>query len=130
VSTSNPPPTGSAPGRTGVGGKSARPGATLSARGSQQTSTGTVITGVRCQAACSVVLDGTATVGRTKMPLRVTRTTLRRAGRVKLRLKLPADARLALESHRTVVVRVRLRATIGARTVTSRRTIRVGYLRR
>jgi hypothetical protein len=130
VGTSSPPPNDSTPVKTAVAGTTAKPTATLSARGSQNTSSGTVIAGVSCQAACKIVVDGTAKVGRTKVKLHVTRKTLRKAGKVKLRLKLPADARLAVESHRSVVVSLRLRATMGTRVLTSRRTIRVGYLRR
>ena len=81
-----------------------------------------------CEAACRATVTASATKG-AKARLRTTKRTLRKAGRVSLRLKLPTRVRAARAKGRRVTVTVRLRATIGGRTVTARKSVRLSTSR-
>jgi hypothetical protein len=80
---------------------------------------------VTCQAACRITLSGTTTVAGKRLKLPASKSTLRKAGRARMRVKLPAKAQLAIAAKRPVTVRLVMKATIGTRVVTVRRTVRV-----
>jgi hypothetical protein len=106
-------------------GKLVRPGASLDVRARQKAKTGLVAATVTCQAACHVTLSGTTTVARKQLTLSSTRRTLRKAGSLRMKLRLPARARLALAAKHPVTVRLAMKATVGARVVTVKRTVRI-----
>jgi hypothetical protein len=113
------------PKATTAGGTTKTPKATLTARARQTGSRGAVIASVSCSSACRIAVGGSATVGRTRVVLPTTRRTLRKSARVQMRIALPAQARRALARRQPVVVHLSLRATVGTRVVTVRRTVRI-----
>jgi hypothetical protein len=113
------------PKATTAGGATKTPKATLTARARQTGSRGAVIASVSCSSACRIAVGGSATVGRTRVVLPTTRRTLRKSARVQMRIALPAQARRALARRQPVVVHLSLRATVGTRVVTVRRTVRI-----
>jgi hypothetical protein len=113
------------PKATTAGGKAKTPKATLTARARQTGSKGAVSASVACSSACRITVGGSATVGRTRVLLRTTRRTLRKSGTVQMRIALPARARQALARRQPVVVHLSLRATVGTRVVSVRRTVRI-----
>jgi hypothetical protein len=123
--TAAPAATAEAPPVAKGAGKLVRPNATLSVRARQRSKNGTVAATVTCQAACRIALSGTANVAGRPLKLRASTSTLRKAGRARMRIKLPAKARLAIAAERPVTVRLTMKATIGTRVVTLRRTVRV-----
>jgi hypothetical protein len=108
-----------------VAGKVVHPSASLNVRASQRAKDGLVAATVTCQAACRVTLSATTTVGGEKLALKASRRTLHKAGRVRMKLRLPAKARLALASKRPVTVRLAMKATVGSRLATAKRTVRI-----
>ncbi len=108
-----------------VAGKVVHPRASLNVRASQKAKNGLVAATVTCQAACRVTLSATATVGGEKLKLKSARQTLRKAGRARMKMRLPAKARLALAAKRPVTVRLTMKATVDSRVVTVRRTVRI-----
>jgi hypothetical protein len=106
-------------------GRLVRPNATLNARARQKAKNGTVAATVTCQAACRVTLSGTTTVARKELKLKSSRTTLRKAGRARIKVPLPAQARVALAARRPVTVRLTMKATVGSRVFTVKRTVRI-----
>jgi hypothetical protein len=120
-----PATTAEAPPVAKVAGKLVRPNATLNVRTRQKSKNGLVAATVTCQAACRVTLSGTATVARKSLKLKPSRTTLRKAGRARMKVRLPAQARLALAGKRPVTVRLTMKATVGSRVVTVKRTVRI-----
>jgi hypothetical protein len=125
TTTPAPAPTADAPPVAKVAGKLVRPRAALDVRARQRSTNGAVAATVTCQAACSITLTGTATVAGQRLKLPAAKSTLRRAGRARMRVKLPAKARMAIAAQRPVAVRLTMKATIGTRVVTVRRTVRV-----
>jgi hypothetical protein len=140
VSTSTPTPTPSAtpgatkaapattaesPGKATTAGTTVKPGATLSARARQKGTAGKVSATVTCRSDCRIALGGTATAGPVKVKLKTVKRKLAKAKRVTIRMTLPARARLALAGGRAVTVRLSLKATVGTRVVTVRRTVRI-----
>jgi hypothetical protein len=117
--------TAEAPPAAKVAGKLVRPSASLNARSRQRAKTGSVAATVTCQAACRVTLSGTATVAGKRLKLPTATSTLRKAGRVRMRAQLPAEARLAIAAKRPVTVRLAMKAKVGKRVITVRRTVRV-----
>lgn len=99
--------------------------ATLTARARQSGKGGVVIATATCRAACRISLGGTASSRGVTLPLRAVRRTLPRAGRVGMRLALPARSRAALAAGRTVTVRLRLRTKVGKYVVEARRAVRL-----
>jgi hypothetical protein len=99
--------------------------ATLIAGARQSGTGGVVIAAATCRAACRIALGGTASSRGVKLPLRTVRGTLPRAGRVRMRVVLPARSRAALAAGRTVTVRLRLTTKVGKQVVEARRTVRV-----
>lgn len=92
-------------------------GARLSARARQQRR---VVAAIACDARCTATLSATATVGHRTVRLGAVRRTLGGPGVATVRLSLRGIR------GRPVVVRLTLRAVVGGRTVTARRTVRVG----
>jgi hypothetical protein len=125
ATTPAPATTAEAPPVASVAGKLVRPSASLDARSRQQAKTGFVAATVTCQAACRVTLSGTATVAGKRLKLRAAKSTLRKAGRLQMRIKLPAEALLTMAAKRPVTVRLVMKATVGTRVVTVRRTVRI-----
>jgi spore coat-associated protein N len=123
--TPAPARTAEAPPSASVAGKLVRPSASINARSRQKAKTGSVAATVTCQAACRVTLSGTATVAGKRLELHAATSTLRKAGRVRMRVRLPAKARLALAARQPVTVSLAMKATLGARVITVRRTVRV-----
>ena len=123
--------TGPAPAKTAeapvakVAGKVVHPSASLNVRASQKAKNGLVAATVTCQAACRVTLSATATVGGEKLALKPARRTMRKAGRARMKIRLPANARLALAAKRPVTVRLTMKVTVGSRVITVRRTVRI-----
>ena len=71
-------------------------------------------------------LSGTTTVAAPELKLgRRQRKVLARAGRARMKVRLPAKARLALAARRPVTVRLTMKATVGSRVVTVKRTVRI-----
>lgn len=120
-----PATTAEAPPVAKVAGKVVHPSASLNVRASQKAKDGLVAATVTCQAACRVTLSATTTVGGAKLALKSSRRTLRNAGRVRMKLRLPAKARLALAAKRPVTVRLAMKATVGSRVATAKRTVRI-----
>jgi hypothetical protein len=125
-----PATTADAPPVAKVAGKVVRPTAKLDARSRQKAGNGSVAATVTCQAACRVTLSATATVGHERLKVKPARSTLRKAGRARMRVKLPAKAKLALAAKRPVTVRLTMKATVGGRVVTVRRTVRIAPVSR
>jgi hypothetical protein len=125
ATTPAPATTAEAPPVASVAGKLVRPSASLDARSRQKAKTGSVAATVTCQAACRVTLSGTATVAGKRLKLRAAKSTLRKAGRLQMRIKLPAEALLTMAAKRPVTVRLVMKATVGTRVVTVRRTVRI-----
>lgn len=120
-----PATTADAPPVAKVAGKLVRPSASLNARSRQKAKNGLVAATITCQAGCRVTLSGTATVAHKRLKMRAARSSVRKAGRVRMRITLPAQARLAQAAGRPVAVRLTMKATIGTRVVTVRRTVRI-----
>jgi hypothetical protein len=123
--TAAPATTAEAPPVAKGAGRLVRANATLSARARQRSKNGTVAATVTCQAACRITLSGTTTVAGKRLKLPASKSTLRKAGRARMRVKLPAKAQLAIAAKRPVTVRLTMKATIGTRVVTVRRTVRI-----
>ena len=70
-------------------------------------------------------MSGTAVVGAVKVKLKPVTRTLKKGRRVNVTVTLPTPARLALAAGRPVTVRLSVRAKVGTRVVTVRRTVRV-----
>jgi spore coat-associated protein N len=79
---------------------------------------------VSCDARCKVTVTGTAGVGRARFKLRAVKVTLA-PGSHRVRIVLPRKARSALVHHKSVTLRLRVRAVMGTRVVTVRTTLRV-----
>jgi hypothetical protein len=125
ATTHAPARTAETPPAASVAGKLVRPSASLNARSRQKAKTGSVAATVTCQAACRVTLSGTATVAGERLTLRAAKGTLRKAGRLRMRAKLPAEVRLAIAAQRPVTVRLTMKATLRTRVITVRRTVRI-----
>lgn len=120
-----PATTAEAPPVAKVAGKVVRPKATLNARARQKAKTGLVAATVTCQGACRVTLSGTTTVAHKTLKAKPSRRTLREAGRVRMKVRLPAQARAALAAGTPLTVRLTMKATVGSRVITVRRTVRI-----
>jgi hypothetical protein len=117
--------TAQAPTKATTAGGTVKPGATISARAIQVGTGGRINATVTCAGKCRIAVSGNATVGLLKVKLKTVRRTLTKGKRLSVRLTLPARARLALAGGRPVTVRLTLRATVGTRVVTVRRTVRI-----
>jgi len=121
--TSSPPPT--TLGTTTV----ARPAPTarLVATARQRARDGSVRLQLICQAACRARVTATAGSG---VRLRPVSRSLRKSGRVVVRLKLPRPTRAALSAGHKATVRVTVRVAIGGRNLVLRKTVRLSPTRR
>jgi hypothetical protein len=119
-----PPASATPPSPLGGTGVHRGPTARLVASARQGARNGRVRVTVICEASCHVTVTAVATKG-VRARLRSVKRTLRKAGRVTLRLTLPPRVRAARTRGRRVSVSVRLRATIAGRTVTARTTVRL-----
>lgn len=120
-----PATTAEAPPVAKVAGKVVHPSASLNVRASQKAKNGLVAATVTCQAACRVTLSATTTVGGEKLKLKSARRSLRKAGRARMKVRLPARARAALAAGKPLTVRLTMKATVGSRVVTVKRTVRI-----
>jgi hypothetical protein len=118
-------PTHKPPKATTAGATTKATLATLTARARQKGTGGAISTWIACSSGCRAALDGTAAVGSKRFKLHTARRTLRTAGRVQVRIALPAKARRALAGRHPVVVRLTLRATVDTRVVVAHRTVRI-----
>jgi hypothetical protein len=121
--TSSPPPT--TLGTT----TAARPAPTarLVATARQRARDGSVRLQLICQAACRARVTATAGSG---VRLRPVSRSLRKSGRVVVRLKLPRPTRAALSAGHKATVRVTARVAIGGRNLVLRKTVRLSTTRR
>jgi spore coat-associated protein N len=119
-----PPASATPPATLGGTDVHRRPIARLVASARQRARNGRVRVTVICEASCRVTVTAVAKKG-ARARLRPVMRTLRKAGRVTLRLTLPPRVRAARTRGRRVSVSVRLRATIAGRTVTARKTVRL-----
>ncbi len=78
-----------------------------------------------CLDDCRIALAGTAVVGSVKVKLKRVTRTLPKGKRLRVTVTLPGPARLALAAGRPVTVHLSVRAKVGGRVVTVRRTVRV-----
>ena len=120
-----PATTAEAPPVAKVAGKVVRPSAKLNVRARQKAKKGLVAATITCQAACRVTLSGTTTVAHRQLKAKPARRTLRKAGRVRMKVRLPVQARTALAAGTPLTVRLTMKATVGSRVVTVKRTVRI-----
>jgi hypothetical protein len=124
--TGNPPAratTAQAPTKATTAGGTVKSGAIVIAPARQK---GTKVKAtITCLDNCKFVLSGTAVVGSVKVKLRPVTRTLTKGKRVSVTVTLPTPARLALAAGRPVTVRLSVRAKVGTRVVTVRRTVRI-----
>jgi spore coat-associated protein N len=124
--TGNPPAratTAQAPPKATTAGGTVKPRAIIIAPARQK---GTKVKAtVACVATCKVVVSGTAVVGSVKVKLKPVTRTLAKGKRLTVTVTLPMPARMALAAGRPVTVRLNVRAKVGTRVVTVRRTVRV-----
>jgi hypothetical protein len=83
-----------------------------------------------CQTACRARFTATARVGGRSARVAAVSRTLRRSGRVVVRLTLPRRTRAALAAGRKVTVNVSVRVTIDGRNLVLRKTVRLSAKRR
>ena len=86
---------------------------------------GKVTATVACVDNCRIAVSGTAVVGSVKVKLKPVTRTLKKGKRLSVTVTLPTPARLALAAGRPVTVRLSVRAKVGTRVITVRRTVRV-----
>jgi hypothetical protein len=84
---------------------------------------GRVTAWVRCEATCRIALGGTASSGSRKLSLGIARRNLSLPGRVRMSIKLPRAARVAVSRGRRVTLRLRAKATMAGRVAITRRTV-------
>ena len=117
--------TAQAPPKATTAGGTVSLGATFTAKARQKTARGTVTGTVTCVGKCQISVSGTAVSGPLKVKLKPVKRTLTKSGRISVTVTLPMRARLALAAGRPVTVRLNVRAKVGTRVVTVRRTVRV-----
>ena len=117
--------TAQAPPKATTAGGTVKSGATVIARARQKPKAGKVTATVTCVDSCQVAVSGTAVVGSAKVKLKPVTRTLPKGKRLKVTVTLPMPARMALAAGRPVTVRLNVRAKVGARVITVRRTVLV-----
>jgi len=100
------------------------PTARLIASARQRGRGGKVQVQLVCPTACRARFTATARAAGATVRVRAVSRTLRRPGRVTVRLALPRRARAALAAGRTTTVRVSVRVSIGGRKTMLRKTVR------
>jgi hypothetical protein len=121
--TSSPPPT--TLGTTTVSRPA--PTARLVATARQRARDGSVRVQLICQAACRARFTATAGAA---VRVRPVSRSLRRPGRVVVRMKLPRRTRTALSAGHHATVKVTVRVSIGGRNLVLRKTVRLSAKRR
>ena len=117
--------TAEAPPKATTAGGTIRLGATFTAKARQKTARGTVTGTVTCASKCQISVSGTAVSGPLKIKLKPVKRTLTKSRRMRVTVTLPTPVRLALAAGRPVTVRLNVRAKVGTRVITVRRTVRV-----
>ena len=117
--------TAQAPPKATTAGGTVSLGATFTAKARQKAARGTVTGTVTCVGKCQISVSGTAVSGPLKVKLKPVKRTLTKSRRITVTVTLPMRARLALAAGRPVTVRLNVRAKVGTRVVTVRRTVRV-----
>jgi hypothetical protein len=117
--------TAQAPPKATTAGGTVRLGATFTAKARQKTTRGRVTGTITCAGKCQISVNGTAVSGSLKIKLKPVKRTLTKSRRMSVTVTLPMPARLALAAGRPVTVRLSVRAKVGGRVVTVRRTVRV-----
>ena len=121
--------TAQAPPKATTAGGTVKSGAIVIARARQKAKTGKVTATVACVAKCKIAVSGTAVVGSAKVKLKPVTRKLPKGKRVSITVTLPTAARLALAAGRPVTVRLSVRAKVGNRVITVRRTVRIARRR-
>jgi len=117
--------TAQAPPKATTAGGTVKAGAIVIARARQKPKAGKVTATVACLDNCQVTVSGTAVVGSAKVKLKPVKRKLPKGKRLRVTLTLPMPARMALAAGRPVTVRLNVRAKVGTRVITVRRTVRV-----
>jgi hypothetical protein len=117
--------TAQAPPKATTAGGTVKSGAIVTAPARQTAKAGKVTATVACVDRCKIDVSGTAVVGSVKVKLKPVTRTLTKGKRLSVTVTLPPAARLALAAGRPVTLRLSVRAKVGTRVVTVRRTVRV-----
>jgi hypothetical protein len=117
--------TAQAPPKATTAGATVKAGAIVIARARQKPKAAKVTATVACVDNCQVAVSGTAVVGSAKVKLKPVTRKLPKGKRLKVTVTLPMPARMALAAGRSVTVRLNVRAKVGTRVITVRRTVRV-----
>jgi hypothetical protein len=117
--------TAQAPPKATTAGGTVKSAAIVSAPAVQKAKGGKVSATVACVDRCKIAVSGTAVVGSVKVKLKPVTRTLTKGKRLSVTVTLPPAARLALAAGRPVTVRLTVRAKVGTRVVTVRRTVRI-----
>ncbi|HEX6697275.1 MAG TPA: hypothetical protein VF080_10785 [Solirubrobacteraceae bacterium] len=117
--------TAQAPPKATTAGVTVKSGAIVIAAARQKAKTGKVTATVVCVDDCEVAVSGAAVVGSAKVKLKPVKRKVPKGERLKVTVTLPMPARMALAAGRPVTVRLNVRAKVGARVITVRRTVRV-----
>ena len=117
--------TAQAPPKATTAGGTVKSAAIVSAPAVQKAKGGKVSATVACVDRCKIAVSGTAVVGSAKVKLKPVTRTLTKGKRLSVTVTLPPAARLALAAGRPVTVRLTVRAKVGTRVVTVRRTVRI-----
>ena len=117
--------TAQAPPKATTAGGTVKSAAIVSAPAVQKAKGGKVSATVACVDRCKIAVSGTAVVGSVKVKLKPVTRTLTKGKRLSVTVTLPMAARLALAAGRPVTVRLTVRAKVGTRVVTVRRTVRI-----
>jgi hypothetical protein len=117
--------TAQAPPKATTAGGTVKSAAIVSAPAVQKAKGGKISATVACVDKCKIAVSGTAVVGSVKVKLKPVTRTLAKGKRLSVTVTLPMPARMALAAGRPVIVRLNIRATVGTRVVTVRRTVRI-----
>jgi hypothetical protein len=117
--------TAQAPPKATTAGGTVKSAAIVSAPAVQKAKGGKISATVACVDKCKIAVSGTAVVGSVKVKLKPVTRTLTKGKRLSVTVTLPMPARMALAAGRPVIVRLNIRAKVGTRVVTVRRTVRI-----
>jgi hypothetical protein len=117
--------TAQAPPKATTAGGTVKSVAIVTARAVQKAKGGKVSATIACVDKCKIAVSGTAVVGSAKVKLKPVTRTLTKGKRLSVTVTLPMAARMALAAGRPVTVRLNVRAKVGTRVVTVRRTVRI-----
>lgn len=114
-----------APPKATTAGATAKSGAIVVTPTQQEAKAGKISATVACVEKCKIAVSGTAVVGSVTVALKPSTRTLTKGKRASVTVTLPMPARRALAAGRPVTVRLSIRAKVGTRVTTVRRTVRV-----